>query len=76
MSHIWTDVFSILFAIASVFLIFIVLLQRGRGGGLAGAFGATGGQSAFGTKAGDIFTRLRSAWRSFGSRWRQSPALP
>jgi preprotein translocase subunit SecG len=58
MSHPWTDVFSILFAIASLFLIFIVLLQRGRGGGLAGAFGATGGQSAFGTKAGDIFTRI------------------
>jgi preprotein translocase subunit SecG len=58
MSHIWSDIFSILFAIASVFLIFIVLLQRGRGGGLAGAFGATGGQSAFGTKAGDVFTRI------------------
>jgi preprotein translocase subunit SecG len=58
MTHLWSDVFSILFAIASVFLIFIVLLQRGRGGGLAGAFGATGGQSAFGTKAGDVFTRI------------------
>ena len=58
MSHIWTDVFSILFALASVFLIFIILLQRGRGGGLAGAFGGAGGQSAFGTKAGDVFTRI------------------
>ena len=58
MTHLWSDVFSILFAVASVFLIFIVLLQRGRGGGLAGAFGATGGQSAFGTKAGDVFTRI------------------
>jgi preprotein translocase subunit SecG len=58
MSHLWSDIFSILFAVASVFLIFIILLQRGRGGGLAGAFGATGGQSAFGTKAGDVFTRI------------------
>jgi preprotein translocase subunit SecG len=58
MSHLWSDIFSILFALASIFLIFIVLLQRGRGGGLAGAFGATGGQSAFGTKAGDVFTRI------------------
>jgi preprotein translocase subunit SecG len=58
MTHLWSDIFSILFAIASVFLIFIVLLQRGRGGGLAGAFGASGGQSAFGTKAGDVFTRI------------------
>ena len=41
-----------------VFLIFIVLLQRGRGGGLAGALGGMGGQSAFGTKAGDVFTRI------------------
>ncbi len=58
MNHPWTTIFSILFAIASIFLIFIVLLQRGRGGGLAGAFGATGGQSAFGTRAGDVFTRV------------------
>jgi preprotein translocase subunit SecG len=36
----------------------IVLLQRGRGGGLAGAFGGLGGQSAFGTKAGDVFTKI------------------
>lgn len=39
-------------------LIFLVLIQRGRGGGLAGAFGGMGGQSAFGTKAGDVFTRI------------------
>ena len=39
-------------------LIFIILLQRGRGGGLAGALGGMGGQSAFGTKAGDFFTRV------------------
>jgi preprotein translocase subunit SecG len=58
MTHFYSNIFSVLFAFASVFLIFIVLLQRGRGGGLAGAFGATGGQSAFGTKAGDVFTRI------------------
>src|SRR5262245_17251827 len=43
---------------ASIFLILLVLIQRGRGGGLAGAFGGLGGQSAFGTKAGDLFTRV------------------
>ena len=42
----------------SIFLIGLILLQRGRGGGLAGSFGGMGGQSAFGTKAGDIFTRI------------------
>jgi preprotein translocase subunit SecG len=54
----WTDLSSIVFAVAGVCLICLVLLQRGRGAGLAGAFGAAGGQSAFGTKAGDVFTRI------------------
>ena len=44
--------------IVSLFLILIVLVQRGRGGGLTGALGGMGGQSAFGTKAGDVFTRI------------------
>ncbi len=42
----------------SVLLIGIILLQRGRGGGLVGALSGLGGQSAFGTKAGDMFTRI------------------
>jgi preprotein translocase subunit SecG len=42
----------------SLFLICLILIQRGKGGGLAGAFGGMGGSSAFGTKAGDIFTRV------------------
>ena len=45
-------------AFVGTLMIFIVLLQRGRGGGLAGAFGGAGGQSAFGTKAGDVFTKI------------------
>ncbi len=44
--------------ITSVFLVMLVLVQRGRGGGLTGALGGAGGQSAFGTKAGDLFTRI------------------
>ncbi len=44
--------------ILSCFLILLVLVQRGRGGGLTGALGGPGGQSAFGTKAGDLFTRI------------------
>ncbi len=43
---------------SALFLILLVLIQRGRGGGLAGAFGGMGGQSAFGTKAGDVFTKI------------------
>lgn len=38
------------------FLTIVILLQRGRGGGLVGALGGQGGQSAFGTRAGDTFT--------------------
>ena len=49
---------GLLMFLASLFLILLVLVQRGRGGGLAGAFGGMGGQSAFGTKAGDTFTRI------------------
>ena len=40
----------------SLFLILLILVQRGKGGGLAGALGGPGGQSAFGSKAGDTFT--------------------
>jgi preprotein translocase subunit SecG len=58
MHQFWTDLSSIVFAIAGVCLMSLVLLQRGRGAGLVGAFGKGGGQSAFGTKAGDVFTRM------------------
>ena len=51
-------IFGILMTLTSVFLILLVLVQRGKGGGLAGAFGGMGGQSAFGTKAGDAFTKV------------------
>lgn len=44
-----------LFLIVCVLLMVVVLLQRGRGGGLGGAFGGTG-HSAFGTRTGDVFT--------------------
>lgn len=45
-------------SLTALFLILLVLIQRGRGGGLAGALGGMGGQSAFGTKAGDMFTKI------------------
>jgi preprotein translocase subunit SecG len=50
--------FGILLFVLAVFLILLVLVQRGRGGGLTGALGGMGGSSAFGAKAGDIFTRI------------------
>lgn len=54
----WQYVFGILLFLLSLFLILLVLVQRGRGGGLTGALGGMGGQSAFGAKAGDMFTRV------------------
>lgn len=42
----------------SLFLILIILLQRGKGGGLVGAFGGMGGNSAFGAKTGDVFMKI------------------
>jgi preprotein translocase subunit SecG len=50
--------FGIVLTILAIFLILLVLVQRGRGGGLAGALGGMGGSSAFGAKAGDVFTRI------------------
>ena len=47
-----------LMSLLCLFLILLILIQRGKGGGLAGAFGGMGGQSAFGTKAGDTFMRI------------------
>lgn len=52
-----------LFLLISIVMILIVLIQRPQGGGLGGAFGAGGsgggggaGQTAFGTKTGDVLT--------------------
>jgi preprotein translocase subunit SecG len=47
--------FTTLFLVTCVLLIIVVLLQRGRGGGIAGAFGGVG-HTAFGTRTGDVFT--------------------
>ncbi len=45
-----------LFALMAVLLMLVILLQRGRGVGLQGAFGGVGGHTAFGSKTGDILT--------------------
>ena len=49
---------NVILLVAGVFLILLILIQRGKGGGLAGAFGGAGGSSAFGSRAGDTFTRI------------------
>lgn len=46
----------VIFMIVSTFLILLVLIQKGRGGGLTGAFGGAGANTAFGSKTGDVLT--------------------
>ena len=72
---------GLLLSLVAIFLILLVLVQRGRGGGLAGALGGMGGSSAFGAKAGDVFTRVTSiaamVWILLciaASRWGSSSA--
>jgi preprotein translocase subunit SecG len=48
--------FVTLFITVGVILILLVLIQKGRGGGLSGAFGGGGGNTAFGSKTGDVLT--------------------
>jgi preprotein translocase subunit SecG len=54
----WKVFAATLFLLTCFLLVVVVLLQKGRGGGLAGAFGGAGGHSAFGAKTGDFFTWL------------------
>src|SRR5438128_8336002 len=49
-------IFMVLFLTVSVFLTLLILIQKGRGGGLASAFGGAGGNTAFGSKTGDVLT--------------------
>ena len=51
-------ILNVVIVLLTLFLIGIILIQRGKGGGLAGAFGGMGGSSAFGTKTGDVFTKI------------------
>lgn len=45
--------FSIVFILSAVLLIIVILLQEGRGGGIAEAFGGAGGET-FGVRASGI----------------------
>ena len=76
------SVYGLLLFLTSLVLILLVLIQRGRGGGLSGAFGGMGGQSAFGAKAGDTFTHI-TIWAAgfwivlclVGVKWMGSEAI-
>ena len=57
MAGVVTGVLSAVYVLICLFLILIVLLQKGEGGGLAGAFGGMGGESAFGVKGDKTFKK-------------------
>jgi len=59
-------ILNIVVILMSLMLMFIVLIQRGKGGGLAGAFGGAGGSSAFGSRAADKFVKF-TLW--FAAAW-------
>ena len=46
----------IIFIIVCLLLMLVILIQKGRGGGLSSAFGGAGGNTAFGSKTGDVLT--------------------
>src|SRR4051812_32311981 len=49
------------FIVVCFLLIMLILIQKGRGGGLASAFGGGGaGNTAFGAKTGDVLTWVTS----------------
>ena len=53
---------TIIHIIVCVFLILVVLLQAGKGGGMGIAFGGVGSQMVFGSSgAGNFLTKLTSA---------------
>jgi preprotein translocase subunit SecG len=54
----WAHLLNFLIIALALILMLVVLIQRGKGGGLAGAFGGAGGSSAFGSRTGDAFTRI------------------
>jgi preprotein translocase subunit SecG len=48
--------FTLFYVIVCLLLIGVILLQKGRGGGIGSAFGGGATTSPFGAKTGDVFT--------------------
>ena len=49
---------TVLLTIVGIVSVMLILIQRGRGQGLAGAFGGMGGSTLLGTKAGTFLGKL------------------
>jgi len=48
--------FTLFYILVCILLVGVVLLQKGRGGGIGAAFGGGASTSPFGAKTGDVFT--------------------
>jgi preprotein translocase subunit SecG len=55
-AHLGITLMAILFVLCSIALILIVLVQKGRGGGLSGALGGGMASGILGSKTGDFLT--------------------
>jgi len=55
------NVVAVLFVICCVSLVLIILIQKGRGGGLSGAFGGAMASGILGSKTGDFLTWMTIA---------------
>jgi preprotein translocase subunit SecG len=49
---------SIIFTLLCIFLIFVIVIQPARGEGIASAFGGSGSETFFGTKAGQHINKF------------------
>jgi preprotein translocase subunit SecG len=54
----YSHVLNLIVLGVGLLLMLLVLIQRGKGGGLAGAFGGVGGSSPFGSRAADAFVKV------------------
>jgi preprotein translocase subunit SecG len=52
------NLLAVIFVIGSVVLILVVLIQKGKGGGLSGAFAGGMASGILGSKTGDVLTWL------------------
>ena len=50
------NLLAVLFVLVSIVLILVILIQKGRGGGLSGAFGGGMASGLLGSKTGDFLT--------------------
>ncbi len=55
-ANIVMSILAVLFVVGSAVLILVVLIQKGKGGGLSGAFAGGMASNILGSKTGDILT--------------------